>query len=169
MKLQSIETSQMGLSMRMLSYALPLMLPAGMLLAESPLAGDWKMNHYKSKYTKGDLPKDEAMSISDQSGQLHVTITEADESGKPIPITYVVPVSGGTGQMQSGSSYNGVSAKHINDSTSDMTYTNDGKQLVAEHMVVATDGKTMTVHVKGIDSDGNPVEAVLVFDHQPGT
>jgi hypothetical protein len=158
-----------GLNMRILKYALALMLPAGILLADSSLAGNWKMNHDKSKYTKGDLPKDESMNISDQNSVLHVTITGTDDTGKPIAITYVVPVSGGAGQMQPGGSYNGVSAKHISDSTEDMSYTKDGKQLVAQHMVVATDGKTMTVTVKGVDADGNPVEGVLVFDHQPGT
>jgi hypothetical protein len=33
-------------------------------------------------------------------------------------------------------------------------------------MVVAADGKTMTVHVKGVDAEGKPVEGVLVFDKQ---
>ena len=54
----------------------------------------------------------------------------------------------------------------MNDNARDTTYTKDGKELVAEHTVVSTDGKTMTVTVKGVDSNGKPVEQVLVFDKE---
>jgi protocatechuate 3,4-dioxygenase beta subunit len=124
------------------------------------------MNHQKSNYTKGQVPKDENMTVSEQGDQLQVTIVGTDDDGTPIAISYVIPVSGGTGQMQQGGSYNGVSAKRVNDSTRDTTYTKDGDQVTAEHMVVATDGKTMTVTVKGVDSNGKPVAGVLVFDKE---
>ena len=54
--------------MRTLKYTLPLLLSVGILLAPSR-PGKWKMNHDKSKYTKGDAPKDEAMAIPDQGDQ----------------------------------------------------------------------------------------------------
>src|SRR5213082_3583596 len=116
--------------MRKLRYALPLLFfSAGILLAADPSSGKWKMNHDKSKYTKGDAPKNENMAISDQGDQLQVTIVGTDDDGKPIAISYIVPVSGGAGQMQQSGSYNGVSAKRVNDSTRDTTYTKDSKQL----------------------------------------
>jgi hypothetical protein len=65
--------------MRLLKYALALMLPAGILLAASPFAGNWKMNHDKSKYTKGAVLKDETMAISDQGEQIQGTITGTDD------------------------------------------------------------------------------------------
>jgi protocatechuate 3,4-dioxygenase beta subunit len=152
--------------MRKLKYALTLLLSAGILLAASPDAGKWKMNQEKSKFTKGDAPKDEEMAISAQGDQLQVTIAGTDADGTPIAITYMIPVSGGAWQVQKGGSYNGVSTKRVNDRTRDTTFTKDGNQLVAQHMVVATDGKTMTVTVKGVDPDGKPVEGVLVFDKE---
>ena len=36
--------------------------------------------------------------------------------------------------------------------------------MVTHRMVVASDGKTMTVRVRGVDPDGKPVEGVLVFE-----
>ncbi len=152
--------------MRKLKYALPLLLSVGILLAASPFSGKWKMNHDKSKYTKGDAPKDETMTIADQGEQLQVTIVGTDDDGTPIAVSYLIPVSGGSGQMQQGGSYNGVSDKRVDDRTRDTTYSKDGKDLVAEHMVVATDGNTMTVRIKGVDSSGKPVEGVLVFDKE---
>jgi len=95
-----------------------------------------------------------------------VTITGTDADGTPIAISYIIPVSGGLGQMQPGGSYNGVSTKRVNDSTRDTMYTKNGRQVLAEHMVVATDGNTLTVTVKGVDPDGKPVEGTLVFDKQ---
>jgi protocatechuate 3,4-dioxygenase beta subunit len=152
---------------RIPKYALALILAADILLAAtSPFTGKWKMNQKESKYTKGDAPKDENMAISDQGDQLQVVITGTDDSGQPIAVSYVIPVSGGAGQMQPGGTYNGVSTKRVSDNTRDLNYTKDGKPVIAEHMVVASDGNTMTVTIKGVDSDGKPVEGVLVFDKQ---
>src|ERR1700681_4115886 len=136
--------------MRTLKYGLPLLLSVGILLAASPFSGKWKMNQQKSKYTKGDTPKDETMTVSDQGDQLQVTIIGTDDDGTPIAISYIIPVSGGAGQMQPGGSYNGVSAKRVNDNTRDTVYAKNGNDLTAEHMVVSTDGKTITVTVKGV-------------------
>ena len=152
--------------MRMLKYGMSLLLSAGILLAANPFTGKWKMNHQNSKQTKGDMPKDENIVISDQGDQLAVVVTGTDDDGKPIAIHYIVPVSGGTGQMQQGDSSNGVTSKRVNDNTRDTTFTKDGKELEAEHMVISADGKTMTVAVKGVDANGKPVEQVLVFDKE---
>ncbi len=152
--------------MRKLKFGISLLLSAGMLFAANPFTGKWKMNHQKSSQTKGTLQKDETMTISDQGDQMVVVVTGTGDDGAPIAIHYVVPVGGGTGQMQQAGSYNGVSSQRVNDNTRDTTYTKDGKELVTEHTVVSADGKTMTVTVKGIDSNGNPVEQVLVFEKE---
>ena len=152
--------------MRKLKYGILLALSAGILFAANPFTGKWKMNHQKSSQTKGSVPKDEAMDISDQGNQMVVVVTGTDDDGIPIAIHYIIPAGGGTGQVQQAGAYNGVSAKRVNDNTRDTTYTKDGKELAAEHMVVSADGKTMTITVKGVDSDGKPVEHVLVFDKE---
>jgi hypothetical protein len=145
------------------------MLSAGIMLAASPFAGSWKMNHDKSSYTKGDVPQEENMAIADQGPLMKVTIIGTDDQGKPIAISYLIPASGGAGQMEQGGSYNGLSARRVNDETRDMTYMKDGRQMVVHHMVVASDGKTMTVRVRGVDQDGRPVEGVAaqhISDHE---
>ena len=152
--------------MRKLKYILPLLLSVGILQAAFPFTGKWKMNHQKSKYTKGNPPKDETMGVSDQGDVLHVTITGSNEDGTPISITYVVPIGGGSGQMERNGSYNGVTSNRVNDRTRDTTYTKDGRQVAAEHMVVDTGGDTMTLTIRGTDSEGNPVDGVLVFDKE---
>jgi protocatechuate 3,4-dioxygenase beta subunit len=171
MKLQPIKTSQKrkGSNVRIRKYAFMLTLSAGMLMAASSFNGNWKMDHDQSKYKTGDVPKNETIAISDQGDHLVVAVAGTDDDGKPIAIHYVVPVSGGDGQMQQqqqGGPYNGVSEKRTNDNTRDTTFTKDGKPVLTQHMVVAADGKTMTVRVKGIDAEGKPVEGTLVFDKQ---
>jgi hypothetical protein len=152
--------------MRKTTLALSLMFSAGILLADSAFDGKWTMDQNKTNYTTGQPPKNESMNVSDQSGALHVTIIGTDDDGTPIRVTYVIPISGGSGQVQQGGSYNGVSATKVNDNVRDTTYSKDGRQLLVEHMVIATDGNTMTIHVKGVDSAGNPVEGTQVFDKQ---
>ena len=158
--------------MRKFKYVFPLLLSVGILLADNPFKGHWKMNHSKSKATRGNVPKSEDMTIADQGDQLTVTIIGTDDTGAPIAVSYTIPVSGGSGQMQStgqtqqAASYNGVSSKRIDDSTRDTSYMRDGQPMEAEHMVVSSDGNTMTITVKGVDPSGKPVEQTLVFEKQ---
>ena len=152
--------------MRKIKYALPLLLfSVGILLAANPFSGKWKMNQQKTKYTQGEAPKNEEIVIADKGDQLQVTIRGTDENGKPMAVSYIIPASGGAGQVQQGS-YTGVSSKRVNDTTRDTSYTKNGKQTTAEHMVISSDGNTLTVVVKGVDSEGNPVEGTEVFDKQ---
>jgi len=152
--------------MRKLTCALPLLLTVGMLLAATPFNGRWKMNHQKSRYTRGDMPREEIWVITDQGDHLRIAVNGADNNGAPIAISYIVPMSGGAGQMQQGGSYDGVTMTRVNDRTRDVSYTKNGQELVTEHMLVSTDGKTMLVNIKGVDSSGQPVDGVLVLDQE---
>jgi hypothetical protein len=92
---------------RIPKYALALIFSAGALVAANSFGGNWKMDHDGSKYSTGNVPKNETMAISDQSDKLAVAVTGTDDNGKPIAIHYIIPVSGGDGQMQQGDPYNG--------------------------------------------------------------
>lgn len=152
--------------MRMLTCAVALIVSAAGLSGASAFEGKWKMSPQDSKYTAGGLPKEEVIVIADKGNQLEVTIAGRDDDGKPIAISYMVPVKGGAGKMQQGGSYDAVSAKRVDDRTRDTTFSKGGEAVMVEHMVVSDDGKTMTVKLKGVDAGGKAVEGVVVLEKQ---
>jgi hypothetical protein len=59
-----------------------------------------------------------------------------------------------------------VATKRVNALTVDFTNTREGKVVGTNHVTISKDGKTMTLHVKGTDAKGSPVESTIVFDRQ---
>ena len=45
-----------------------------------------------------------------------------------------------------------------------MAYSKGGKVILTTHNTVSADGKTVTVNVKGTSAQGQPVDAVVVYD-----
>jgi hypothetical protein len=154
--------------MRKIIYALALCGSVSLLLAADPSTGKWKLNQDQSKFTTGAVPKDETIVIEDMGDTLHVTIVGTADDGSPIAVSYVVPVSGGDGQMDASksSSYDGISAKRTGDNSRDTVYTKNGKKVGTSHAVTSKDGKTMTVDVTGVDSQGKDSSGRMVFDKQ---
>jgi hypothetical protein len=150
--------------MRKSMFVFSLLALASMLSAAADkFAGKWKMNSAKS--TGDDLPKAEMLVIEDQGDKVQVTIAGTAADGTPIAIKYVVPASGGTGQVTQGP-YNGVSETNVNDSTRDVTYSKDGKAVSTGREVVSSDGKTISVTNTGHDSDGKSVSNTEVYQKQ---
>jgi hypothetical protein len=132
---------------------------SGALLAEDPFTGTWKLDPSQSN---GDaIPRDETVVILDTGNTVHVTVKGTDADGMPIAVTYVVPITGGDGQMSQGP-YDAVSETPINDNTRDVTYGQKGKRS-KHHHVVSKDGKTMTVTNSGQDAQGNSVNSTEVY------
>jgi hypothetical protein len=44
-------------------------------------------------------------------------------------------------------------------------YSKNGKVVLTTHNAVSADGKTVTVDVKGTSAQGQPVDAVIVYDN----
>ena len=149
-------------------FAFALFAVAGTLYAADPFEGTWKLSPSKTKFTQGAAPKEETVVIARQGDDLLTTITGTDESGKPISTKYSTPINGGEGKILDGP-YDAVSSKHIDSNTRELTYMKGGKEVRSTHGVVAKDGKSLRVTVKGTDADGKPVAGTLAFDKQPGT
>lgn len=144
--------------MRKLMYLFAPLALAGTLLAADPFSGTWKLD--RSQSTGDAIPQDETIKIVDAGGVLHVTVTGTDSDGKPIAVTYVVPVTGGDAQETQGP-YN-VSEQRIDDNTRDVTYEKNGNKS-KHHRVVSKDGKSMKPTNKGKDAQGNTVNSTEVY------
>jgi hypothetical protein len=136
------------------------------LLAQSnPFIGTWKLNPAKSKLTSGVLPKEETVTIQMVGDQDQVTLNGTAADGSPILTKYEMPDKGGVGKFLNGP-FDTASAKVINDSTREITYMKDGKEMMHLHVAVSRDGKTQTSTVKGTTPQGNPISGVTVWNKQ---
>ena len=133
-----------------------------------PLVGLWKMSPEKSKYTAGVGPKEETIAVIAQGDKYQFTLSGSMPDDSPISLKYTYPKAcdpGCTGQVQSGP-YDSISLKRTGMDTLDSAFMMGGKEVRSVHSVVAKDGETQTVTVKGMDAQGKQSAGVLVFDKQ---
>src|SRR5262245_50363035 len=134
--------------------------------AQAPkgLAGTWKLNVAKSKFSPGPAPK--AMTI---------VYTAAGE-GVKIAVD-LTPAEGPAQHWEMAGNYDGkdnpvtgnpladtVSFKKVNDHTGESTFKKDGKVTATNHRVLSEDGKTLTITSKGTTADGKPRNDIQVFE-----
>ena len=153
--------------MRRILSAVTLFAMAGALFAADPFEGTWKLNSSKTKFTQGAAPKEETLVVAKQGDDYLITVAGIDAVG-PISTKYSAPMNGGEGKILDGP-YDAISAKNINSNTRELTYMKGGKEVRSSHGVVAKDGKSLRVTVKGTDANGKPIAGTLAFDKQPGT
>jgi hypothetical protein len=151
--------------MRYAKLAFALFGLAATLVAADPFAGTWKLNLEKSKYKTGTAPKEQTATIAETGSDLEVTISGTAADGTATMSHYTVPAQGGEGKIIQ-SPYEAVSGKRIGPNEREVRYSKGGKVILTTHNTVSADGKTVTVHVKGTSIQGQPVDAVVVYDKQ---
>jgi hypothetical protein len=138
---------------------------AAVLIAAEPFAGTWKLNLEKSKYKTGSPPKEQTATIAEAGSDLEVTISGTAADGTATMSHYTVPAEGGEGKIIQ-SPYEAVSGKRIGPNEREVRYSKGGKVILTTHNTVSADGKTVIVNVKGTSAQGQPVDAVVVYDKQ---
>jgi hypothetical protein len=138
---------------------------AAVLIAGEPFAGTWKLNVEKLKYKTGTPPKEQTATIAEAGSDLEVTISGTAADGTATMSHYTVPAQGGEGKIIQ-SPYEAVSGKRIGPNEREVRYSKGGKVILTTHNTVSADGKTVTVNVKGTSAQGQPVDAVVVYDKQ---
>ncbi len=138
---------------------------AVMLMAADPFVGTWKLNSAKSKYTTGAPPKEQTVTISEEGADMHIMVKGTSSDGQPISSHYTVPSKGGTGKIVEGS-WEGISGKRPSETQRETSYTKGGKVVYTTRSKVSSDGKTMTVAVKGTNALGQMVDGTNVMEKQ---
>ena len=86
--------------------------------------------------------------------------------GSPINSTYTAKYDGKEYPV-TGQPWDTISFKRIDANT----YTTEIKKAGGKHhttgrTVISKDGKTMTLTIKGVDAEGKPVSATIIYDKQ---
>jgi hypothetical protein len=136
-----------------------------MCIAQGPEMGTWKLNETKSKIPAG-LPKNTTVVYSASGSDVKVTTDGADGSGKQQHTEWTGKFDGKDYPLMGDSVLDSRSYKKINDHTLELTNMKGGKVISSGTVVVAPDGKTRTLHLSAVDSEGKKISETAVYDKQ---
>ncbi|MFY9530068.1 MAG: hypothetical protein WBC04_07065 [Candidatus Acidiferrales bacterium] len=143
---------------------------SGLLLAQSnPTVGTWKLNLAKSKYNPGPPPKSLTWTVEAQGAGAKVTYQGVAGDGSPIAYGYTVNYDGKDYPMTGSGTPNGadtIAVKRIDSNTFEETSKKAAKVVLTTRTVVSKDGKTTIMTSRGTDTNGLPMDRVIVWDKQ---
>jgi hypothetical protein len=131
----------------------------------NPFIGTWKLNLAKSKYDPGPPPmsRTEVIETWEMDG-VKVTITVVGAAGKSRATETSYHYDGKDQNITGGR--NAFAAKRVDANTVLMKFKDGGKDIGRSKTVLSNNGKTMTVTLTGINTQGHKIHEVMVFDKQ---
>ena len=131
-----------------------------------PFVGTWKLNVAKSTFTPGPAPKSETIRV-EAAGEGHkVTGETVLADGQTGRIEYVASNDGKDYPVQGSPTTDAVSARRIDARTTELEYKKGGKTVRNLRARVSTDGKTLTLSVKGTNAQGQAVTNNALYEKQ---
>jgi hypothetical protein len=134
--------------------------------SKNPGMGTWKLNIAKSKFNPGPAPKSLIVKFEPAGKGVKLTTEGIGADGKPTATEYTANYDGKDYPLKGSALADTVSLKRPDALTTLRTDKKDGKVVVTYKRVVAKDGKTFTVAIKGVNPKGEPFNNTLVFEKQ---
>ena len=158
------------LSLLALAAALPNTVAAQ---GSESLAGTWKLNAAKSKWSPASLGSKSGTTTFTFSGKsVTANVDQVNTKDQKVHFEYTAPLDGtdspwkGTTDGTATASQDAVSFKKLDANTYHIENKLKGKVVTTNHIVVAADGKSRTVTVTGTSPDGQKIHHALVYDKQ---
>jgi len=140
-------------------------MPAVLLAADDNRVGTWKYNAAKSKFDPGPAYKSRNVKVEAAGEGIKVAVEGVMADGKADAYSYTVNYDGKDYPITGSAFADTIAYKKIDENTIEGTSKKGGQVVVSTTVVVAKDGKTMTVTTKG-KSDKGPFTNVVVYDRQ---
>lgn len=131
--------------------------------------GRWKLNPEQSKYTPAPFPIKSLTSVRESSGAgAKVTVTGERSNGTKISTQYTTKYDGAPVAVSGdGLLYDSIAVRQVNANTlTDERKNSGGSYKATGRTVISNGGKTMTVTIKGTNSEGKAFTSTLVFEKQ---
>jgi hypothetical protein len=135
--------------------------------AADPLVGTWKLDVAKSKFSPGPAPKSITVTFEAAGEGITVTADVVGAEDKTTHTTYTgnydgkdYPITG------SETGADTVSLKRVDARTTVRTDKKGGKVVMTFTRKVSSDGKMLTVTIKGTNPKGQPVNNVVMLAKQ---
>jgi hypothetical protein len=136
------------------------------LLAANTSVGTWKYNAAKSKFDSGPPYKSRTVKVEAHGEGIKVTVDGVSGDGSKHGYSYSANYDGKDNPITGNPMIDTIAYKRIDDNTVEATTKKGGKVAGNVRIVVAKDGKSMTVTVKGKNAKGEAFSDVVLYDRQ---
>lgn len=151
---------------KLLFVALAVMVAPALLQAADNRVGTWKYNEAKSKFDPGPAPfKSRTVKVEAAGEGVKVSVDGVGADGKAQAYSYTANYDGKDYPITGSPLADSVAYKKIDDNTLEGTNKKGGQVVSTVSVVVAKDGKSMTVTTKG-KNDKGPFTYAVVMDRQ---
>ena len=141
-------------------------LSASAVWAADASVGTWKLNVAKSKFKPGPPPVAETRVYKAQPKGVKTTVTTTWADRLTTSVEYPANYDGKDYPVSGSRDVDAVALSRMDDFTSAATLKHAGKEIGVARRVVSADRKTMTISYKGINTRGDQVDNVAVYDRQ---
>lgn len=131
--------------------------------APKELAGTWKLDAARSKFSPGPAPKSMTITYTPTSDTIKIVVDVAPADGPAQHWEMAASYDGKDYPVTGNPMADSTSFKSVNTHTVESTFKKGGKVTAMNSRVLSKDGKTLTITSKGTTADGKPREDVQVF------
>jgi hypothetical protein len=133
---------------------------ASIAAAENPIVGSWTLDVAKSKYAAEPAPKSGTRTYEETSEGIVLTAITVAMDGKETKRVYKIKEDGKPHPV-SDDEFDSLTATRINERETHMVSTKAGRHVATLTRVVSKDGKVLTMHFVGKDSQGSYDETLV--------
>ena len=135
-------------------------------MAPNPSIGVWKLDVAKSIFRLGPAPASSVVKFEPWQDGLKVSADTIDAQRNQIRVETAYKFDGKDYPLKGYPLADTISAKRINQRTSESVWKKYGKVVLTMRTVVSSDGRTLSVMWTGMDSQGQTMDEVMVYDRQ---
>jgi hypothetical protein len=133
--------------------------------AADPNLGTWKLNEAKSKIPAG-ASKNVTVVYEMAGDSIKATVDGVDGKGNPTHSEWTGKLDGKDYPVTGDPNSDTRAIRQVTATTLDLTSKKAGKVTLTGKIVLAADGKSRTLTVKGTTPDGMQVESMFFYDKQ---
>jgi hypothetical protein len=139
---------------------------ASSMWAADASVGTWKLNVAKSTFKPGTPPAAETRIYKAQPKGVKTTVSTTWADRMTTTVEYPANYDGKDYPVSGSRDVDAVALSRMDDYTSAATLKHAGREIGVARRVVSRDGKTMTISYKGVNTRGDLVDNVAVYDRQ---
>ena len=134
--------------------------------APDPAIGIWKLSVPQSSFTFVPVPKSSFIRVEAWNDGLKVSAEIIDAHGNKTHPQIAYKCDGNDYPLTGFPLADSVSTARINERKSESVLKKGGKVIFTAKAVIFSDGKTLTVILKGMDPEGRLADELLTFERQ---
>lgn len=144
-----------------------LFIPVGLMAAENPYLGVWKLNLAKSKFDPGPPPKSILIKVEPTGANSVKRIQDVVRAnGEKIHDEIDYTFDGKEYPVPNSQFFDTMVSRQIDAYTTERIFKKSGKIVNTVQRAVSKDGKTLTITDKGMNTQGRQHDTFEVYDKQ---